>query len=388
MKSILIKSLALFCAFTTVATAQEIRNDSRERIHFSQYVEPDVEQRLKDSGSTEHSRVFFRKVSGAELNRGAELVIEAEKAVIQISPLDRGNNGKRVVNSDIPRGMTLSNGTERRRVDDDSIALYRKSQGLRENFPDFYGRAHVMRVPAEMGRGKFTLQANGNARADAEYIVYVLDKHSDTALEVQTPRKRFARGGNLVLEARPSGSAGAKLESIATTLIAPNGQRYDVSGQMSANGYRVSWPIKADAPSVPGELWRIEVRSTLRNARDEAIERVAVVAADIFLQTAKISAVDGGAQKLNLSVDVRDAGRYEVRALVFGRDGAGEYKPILLAYQAEWLDAGLREMQLPIDQSKLEASGLKAPYEVRNIQFLDQGRMSVLEYLDGAWKLD
>ncbi len=387
MKSILVKFLLVFWAFTASAFAQEMLNKNREQVQFSQYVEPGVEQRLADSGSREQSRVFFRKVTGAELNRGAELVVDAKKAVIQISPLDRSENGKRVVNGDIPRGMTLSNGTERRRVDDDSIALYRKSQGLRENFPALYGRAHVMRVPEDMGRGRLTLQANGNAKDDAEYIVYVLDKHSDITLEVQTRSKRFSRSGNLVLDARPHGNPAARLESVSTTLIAPNGKRYTVDGQMTGNSYQVNWPINVDAPSVPGELWRIEVRSTLRNAGNEPIERVAVVAVDVFTETAAVSQVDSNAQNLNLSVDVREAGRYEARALVFGRDSDGEYKPALLAYQAEWLDSGLREMKMPMDLAKLEASGLKGPYRVRNIQFLDQGRMSVLEYLHGDWEL-
>ena len=386
MKSILIQSALVICAFTAAASAQEVVNQSRAQIHFSQSVDPASEQHLADTGSEQQSHVFFRKVTGAELNRGAELVMDAKQAVIQISPLDRSKNGKRLVNDEIPKGMTLSNGTERRRVDDDSIALYRKSEGLRQNFPKLYGRAHVMRVPEDMGRGKFTLQANGNARNDAEYIVYVLDKHSDIALDVKAPTKRFSRSGRLVLDARPSGSV-AKLESIDTTLIAPDGKRYTVNGQLNGDNYRVNWPIAVNSPSVPGELWRIEVRSTLRNARNEPIERVAVVAADIFQETAAVSAIDSDAQSLKLSVDVRDAGRYEARALVFGTDSNGDAKPALLAYEAEWLDAGLREMTVPIDTAKLAASGLRAPFRVQNLQFLDQGRLSVLEYRQGNWTL-
>lgn len=386
MKSILIRSALLFCAFTASASAQEVLNKSRAQIHFSEYVDPAIEQHLADTGGEQQSHVFFRKVSGAELNSGAELMLDAERAVIQISPLDRSENGKRLVDNEIPKGMTLSNGRERRRVDDDSIALYRKSQGLRQNFPKLYGRAHVMRVPTDMGRGRFTLQANGNARNDAEYIVYVLDKHSDIALDVKAPTKRFSRSGRLVLDARPSGGT-AKLESIATTLIAPDGKRYAVSGKLSGNDYRVNWPIAVSSPSVPGELWRIEVRSTLRNARGEPIERVAVVAADLFQETAHVSAIDSDAQGLKLSVDVQNAGRYEARALVFGTDSSGDAKPVLLAYQAQWLDAGLREMTVPVDTAKLAASGLKAPFRVQNLQFLDQGRLSVLEYQQGNWEL-
>ncbi|WP_346837078.1 DUF4785 domain-containing protein [Microbulbifer sp. SAOS-129_SWC] len=386
MKSILIQAALLICAFSASVSAQEILNRSRAPVHFSQYVDPAADQQLADRGSEQQSRVFFRKVSGAELNRGAELVLDAKQAVIQISPLDRNANGKRLVDNKIPKGMTLSNGRERRRVDDDSIALYRKSQGLRQNFPQFYGRAHVMRVPEDMGRGKFTLQANGNARNDAEYIVYVLDKHSDIALDVKAPTLRFSRDGTLVLDARASGAA-ARLESIATTLIAPDGKRYAVSGKRNGNDYRAEWPIAVNSPSVPGELWRIEVRSTLRNGRNEPIQRVAVVAADIFRETAAISAIDSDAQQLKLSVDVRDAGRFEARALVFGTDSSGNTRPALLAYQAQWLEAGQREMTVPIDTAKLAASGLQAPFRVQNLQFLDQGRLSVLQYRQGNWEL-
>ncbi|WP_237057566.1 DUF4785 domain-containing protein [Microbulbifer sediminum] len=369
------------------ASAQQVLNDSRERVSFSQLVEPGKKQQLADTGAREQSRAFYRRVTGAELNRGAEFFVDGEQAVIQVSPLDRASNGKRVVDTEIPRGMTLSNGTERRPVDDDSIALHRKSQGLRQEFPGFYGRAHVMKVPEDMGRGRFTLKANGNARANAEYILYVLDKRSDIELAVETPSKRFSRSGTLALEAKPAGKANASLESVSATLIAPRGDRYDLQGNRSGNRYTVSWPVNVDAPSVPGELWRIEVRSTLRNARKEPVERVAVVAADIFTETATASVGGSDARGLALSVDVREAGRYEARALVYGLDGNGEYQPVLLAYQAEWLDAGQREMTVPIDNAKLAASGLRAPYQVRSVQFLDQGRMSVLGYLQGNWEL-
>ncbi|WP_226663229.1 DUF4785 domain-containing protein [Microbulbifer aggregans] len=387
MKFIFLQFFVLIGVFASNAFAQEILNKSRESIHFSQYVEPGVEQRLVDTGSNEQSRVFFRKINGADLNRGAELMIDAKQAIIQVSPLDRVDKGRRITNNGIPQGMTLSNGSERRRVDDDSIALHRKSQGLRQNFPALYGRAHVMRVPEDMGRGRFTLKTNGNARPDDEYIVYVLDKHSDIALDMQTPSKRFSRTGRLTLNARPGGNTSAKLDSVSASLIAPNGKRYPVMGQLRGNAYSADWPIQVDAPSVPGELWSIEVHSTLKNQRNELVERVAVTAVDIYSETAAVSTIDGNPKGLTLSLNVNDAGRYEARALVFGRDGNGDYQPAMLAYQAGWFEAGQREMMLPIDNIKLKTTGLVGPYQVRNVQFLDQGRMSVLDYLQGSWTL-
>ncbi|UHQ54942.1 DUF4785 domain-containing protein [Microbulbifer sp. YPW16] len=394
MKNLQTKAIPLFFAMAatamvaTMASAQQILNDSRERVSFSQLVEQGKEQQLADSGAREQSRAFYRKVTGAELNRGAEFFVDGKQAVIQVSPLDRASNGRRVVDTDIPRGMTLSNGTERRPVSDDSIALHRKSEGLRQEFPGFYGRAHVMKVPEDMGRGRFTLKANGNASANAEYILYVLDKRSDIELAVETPSKRFSRSGTLALEAKAAGQASASLESVSATLIAPRGDRYELGGgQRTGNRYTLDWPVNVDAPSVSGELWRIEVRSTLRNARNEPVERVAVIAADIFTETASATVGGSDAQSLTLSVDVQEAGRYEARALVFGVDSDGEYRPAMLAYQAEWLDAGAREMTVPIDTARLAASGLQAPYQVRSVQFLDQGRMSVLGYMQGSWEL-
>lgn len=387
MKSLIINLVTLALVFTSSAFAQDLANNKREKISFSQHVDSSIAQRLADVGAIQKSRVFFRKVSGAELNSGVDLTVDADQAVIQITPLDSVRNGKRIVNREVPRGMTLSNGVQRRRVDDDSIALHRKSQGLRENFPKFYSRAHAMRVPKDMGRGKLRLEANGNAKDDTDYIVYVLDKNSDIELEVQTPKTRFSRSENLVLDAQPSPKSKAKIESISSTLVAPNGKRYTVSGRMENNRYRVHWPIKVDAPSMPGELWQVEVRSTIRNSSNESIERVAVVSANIFEETAEVSSVYSDAQGLRLALDVQQPGRYETRALVYGIAPNGEYKPTLLSYQAEWFEPGQREMKIPVDDSTLVSSGLGGPYRVQNIQLLDQGRMAVLEYLQGNWEL-
>lgn len=381
--------------FQEEARAQQLVNSSREKVHFSQKLDPESKPQLADRAIETESRVFHRKISGAELNRGVELTTDADEAVIQISPLDSVKNGKRIRNTEVPRGLTLSNGRERRPVSDDSIALHRKSQGLREHFPGFYGRAHAMRVPADMGHGRLRLEAHGSAPNDTEYVVYVLDKNSETALQVEAPKARFVRGERLILDARiksnsqgkSNAGAGARLESAAATLIAPSGERYALNGRLEGGNYRVDWPIQVDAPRQPGRLWQVEVRSTIKGIQGQRLERVATVAADIFEPTAAVESVYSDANGLRLAMDVREPGRYEVRALVQGRGRSGDYQPALLNYQAEWLEAGKREFTIPVDSADLTTSGLTPPYRVQSLQLLDQSRMAVLEYRHGNWVL-
>jgi hypothetical protein len=250
-----------------------------------------------------------------------------------------------------------------------------------------------MKVPADMGHGKLRLEAHGNAPVDTDYVVYVLDKNSDTTLDVKAPKARFSRNGKLVLSARASSNAGGgtkasvKIESVTTTLVAPGGERYAVKGKLRDGNYEVEWPIQVDAKRIPGKLWKVELNSTVRGAKGMRVQRVASIAADIFEPTASLESVYSDAQGLRLTLDVEQAGRYEVRALVTGRSANGEHKPALLNYQAEWLEAGTREISVPIDSAKLAASGLQAPYRVQNLQLLDQSRMAVLEYRQGDWEL-
>jgi hypothetical protein len=57
----------------------------------------------------------------------------------------------------------------------------------------------------------------------------------------------------------------------------------------------------------------------------------------------------------------------------------GQLQPLAFAQSAAVLEAGQGQIVLTVDEATLAASGLKAPFEVRNLQLLDQGRMYMLE---------
>ena len=50
-----------------------------------------------------------------------------------------------------------------------------------------------------------------------------------------------------------------------------------------------------------------------------------------------------------------------------------------MAQSAAVIEGRAGSIQLQVDADMLKASGLRAPFEVRNLELLDQGRMFVLQ---------
>ena len=80
---------------------------------------------------------------------------------------------------------------------------------------------------------------------------------------------------------------------------------------------------------------------------------------------------------VDLGVDVAGPGRYEVRGIVYGTDRAGNLVPFAAAHSAAWLDAA-GSLTLTVEPKLLREAGVRAPFEIRDLRLLDQGRMGVL----------
>jgi len=48
-----------------------------------------------------------------------------------------------------------------------------------------------MKIPKDMGRGKFKIQSEEKVDRDSRYVLYALDKDSDIALDVKSDKSRF-----------------------------------------------------------------------------------------------------------------------------------------------------------------------------------------------------
>jgi len=67
---------------------------------------------------------------------------------------------------------------------------------------------------------------------------------------------------------------------------------------------------------------------------------------------------------------------------------AGGLKPAGVARSAAWVEAGRGVLELRFGPEVVEASGLQAPYEVRDLRLADQARMAVLHQQARALRSD
>ena len=79
-----------------------------------------------------------------------------------------------------------------------------------------------------------------------------------------------------------------------------------------------------------------------------------------------------------LTVDVGAASRFGASAVLYGTNDRGEPQPIAVGQAARWLEPGPGDLALEFDAAALSAAGMRAPYELRDLRFVDQGRVQVL----------
>ena len=81
---------------------------------------------------------------------------------------------------------------------------------------------------------------------------------------------------------------------------------------------------------------------------------------------------------LSLGVEAVAASRYEVRGVLFGSGANGELLPAAVGHAAAWLEPGHGTVELRFDQALVDDSGLRAPFEIRDLRLIDQGTMGLL----------
>lgn len=97
-------------------------------------------------------------------------------------------------------------------------------------------------------------------------------------------------------------------------------------------------------------------------------------------QTASMRAVGGTINYgLPVSISAKEAGRFEVRGVLYGTAENGEMQAIMASSTAKWLESGNAYMSLQFDQNILAKSPLKAPFEVRHLELIDQSRLGSLQ---------
>lgn len=319
------------------------------------------------------SRSYWEMVDAVTLQRGLDLPLTAPDAVIQVSPVP----GARAL---APEQWEVRDPAGVLAVDKVVDAQQLRAAGMRVG----QGSAMV-RTGSSAAVGNYRLQS---AQAQGRYVVQVLEPNSTFALQLQADRQQVLAGGSVALTARllDDGGSAALATGRATAralpaggealLVAPDGRSWPVPLVAGKEGLRARVTIPQDIGRVQG-LWELQAFVSANG-----VQRDAKVAFAVAQPTARFSgqvAVDSARRAVTLPLQIGAPGRYEARGTLYATGPDGQLHPVAQAHSAAWFDkAGNAELQLPFASVALPR-GYAAPFELRDLQLQDQGRMAPIE---------
>lgn len=320
------------------------------------------------------SRQYRIEVTGEELKRGIELKTSAPGALVRISGFNTSNAVE-------PQNLNLSIKNQKFKNGSAFDTLV-DSQMMTKTGAGFQRGTTGFKISEQMGQGNFKLQtAHGISDSD-RYLVNVFEKNSDVELHLTANKSNYLKGHAMnVKTALWANGKKFPLSSVKSTLISPNGDKTPVA--MNKSG-QMQLPMNMRTSNIPGALWTLETEVDAM-VNGQAVKRVAKVAFSFADKTAALGkmkpVVAERAGNLSTAIPVRASkqGRFEVRAVLYATNSKGNLVPVMVTHSASDLAPGFGFVNMQFDKNILAKSGLKAPFELRNLQLRDQKQMALLE---------
>ena len=238
-----------------------------------------------------------------------------------------------------------------------------------------------MKLKADVGTGSTEIAAP-NARG--RYLVHVFEPQSDFVFKLNAERDNIVAGEALRFVATLDGAGKArKLQVVEGVISAPDGHTQPLSFARQADGRFIA-TVTPDAAHAGGPgLWEVHAFASGMQRGQDAL-RDAKSAFGVAVPTARfdgaLSRDDGNDDlALRVGVEVAAASRYQVSGVVYGTAPDGSLQPAAMAQSAAWLEAGHGSVRLGVDKASLGATGLAAPYELRDMRLVNQADLSLLE---------
>ncbi len=333
----------------------------RAPVGFSWALDPSSPALDQPEEFVAESREYWQTVDGTELQDGVQFKTSAPGAVIRISPA----RGAAPIES---RSIGVTGNGRSARVETAADATALQAAGM-----DVNAGTAIVKLARENGAGTYALRA---ANARGRYIVHVFEPESNVVLKARTDRSHVL-GGDTIQLAMELTDAGRPLAVQAQALlVAPDGDGRPVPVTRAADGTlsaRVKLPTQAS--SAPG-LWELQVF-----ASGDGVSRDARTAFGVAAPTARLrgeASVDASALRIVVPIENASPGRYEVRGTLYATASDGSMAPVSQAHSAAWFERGNGSLVLAFDRNHVP-SGYGAPFEVRNLELHDQGRLAPLE---------
>lgn len=327
------------------------------------------------------SREYWTDVSEAELRAGVKLQTTAPEALIRLSPYG-GNDAA------LDASALLVRAAGRQRTAGEATSQVADTAALRAAGMDVPSGTVVMKLKRDVAAGSVELAAPG---AHGRYLVHVFEPQSNFVLNLNAERDSIVAGQPLRFFATLDHPQKLqRLEIVEGLITAPDGHTQPVHFSKQDDGRFVA-TATPDAMHAGGPgLWEVHAFASGKQL-GQPVLRDAKSAFGVAAPTARFDGSlvrdTGSPLALRVGVEVAAASRYQVSGVSYGTAADGSMKPLAAAQSAAWLEAGHGTIRLDVDQASLDANGLAAPFELRDLRLTNQADLSLLERRNVALSL-
>ena len=370
-------SALLICSLSAEAKPQSpLLNTNKEAVSFSWAIDDNfVPNPDNIASNTEESVEYWENISGNQLAKGVNVNTTAKGALVRLSSNNTNGIDPLALEIETPKGKRLGQGK--------AMSLKVSPQAMRNAGSPFPNGTTGFQLEPSLGSGKFKIRNPNAADKNATYTMHVFDKHSDKRLSVTRNKASYKAGDTLILDgdftsSSNNGRRGLKLSKLNGFVLSPGGTKLPLNIGKGAQGqYQASLDLDMDVEV--GGLYEAYIDAeSMENG--VALKRRVKTAFAIVKPTASMYGQNQGSLENGVAIklSVAEAGRYEVRGVLYGSNNNDELIPFLASSTAQWIESGKSSLNMSFDQGLVAASGLKAPYELRQVQLLDQSRMGNL----------
>lgn len=358
------------------AMVPDSRHAETAPVKFAWALEGITVDSLGQSPARVESRQYWVDATGADLAGGVSLPLTSRGAVIRVSPLEAGGD----IGID-PANVQLSVNGKRF---DSTRSMMQVTDGasLQRLGMSVPARTIAFKLDKAIPPGKLDL-AVARLPADQKLVVHVFEPDSDWVAELALPRDTFVAGETLEFGfGLGDGQGKVRVDSVQAVLADPYADK-----TWSLEIDKADGTLTRRAPTdrfVSGLDGLFEAYVYLETVQDGLTVRrdlklpVSIVPPLAKFSGQTVATLDGGLT-LEVGVQTAVAGRYQLNGQIFGTAADGTLKPLAMAQSAAVIEGRAGSIQLQVSGDMLTSSGLSAPFEVRNLELLDQGRMFVLQ---------
>lgn len=364
---------------------------SHDAVRFAWPVAADAALDPAPTLATATSREYWLTLDAADLRAGIEIPTTANAALIRVNPvageaaLKTGRLEPTTFEVVDPKGVVHRNGAAMDRIAD--------SDQLKAAGAPFADGTVAFRIRPQLGAGTFVLRAPAIPLSDHRtFVVHVFDQGSPYELRAATSADAFLLGDRLTADLALDGASRLAKAEVEAALISPSGLRTPLPVDWTGEAGTSLEALLDRADSLTDGLWELHARIAavadgLPVRRDVRVAFAVSVPTARFDGRVEVQRADGGLG-IDLGLETAAAGRYETRGMLWGTDAAGELRPLAVVDSAAWLEPGHGTLRLEADDALIAGSGLGAPFELRDLRLMDQGRMGLLHRQQRALRID